>query len=150
MNLSEHFTLEEMVLSQTASRQGIDNTPPDEVVTNLRLTAAGLELVRSLLLNPITISSGYRCKALNSFVGGAINSAHLSGFAADFICPAFGSPLTIIEALIAPGSMIKFDQVIEEGTWVHISFDPRMRGMVLTAKFTPGLPTSYQEGLAPR
>jgi hypothetical protein len=140
MMLSEHFDLTEFTTSQTASRKGIDNTPPAEVIDHLKKTAAHLEGVRSLLGRPLLISSGYRSAALNKAVGGVPLSAHTLGWAADFICPAFGSPLAICKALAA--SSIKFDQIIEEGTWVHISFDPRMRGTVLTkngAGYSAGL-----------
>lgn len=130
MTLSEHFDLAEFTTSQTASRKGIANVPPPEVIEHLKQTAAHLELVRALLGKPMSISSGYRSPALNKAIGGVPLSAHTLGWAADFICPAYGSPLAICKALAA--SSIKFDQIIEEGTWVHISFDPRMRGIVLT------------------
>lgn len=138
MELSEHFTLEEMVAT---SHRDIDNTPSPEIVAHLTQTAAALETVRTLLKNlPMHINSGYRCPALNAAVGGVPNSAHLSGFAADFICPAYGNPLTICRALQV--SDIPFDQVIEEGTWVHFAIGGAMRGQVLTKT-----PTGYATGL---
>lgn len=138
--LSPHFDLAEFTTSQTASRQGLDNTPPPEVLEHLRQTAAHLEIVRAWLGKPMLISSGYRSPAVNEAVGGVPSSAHVKGWAVDFICPGFGPPLTVCRALERSG--IAFDQVIEEGTWVHISFDPRMRGQVLTRApggYTPGL-----------
>lgn len=128
--LSEHFSLEEFTVSQTASRQHLDNTPPPGVVDNLRVLSVALERVRTLLARPLIINSGYRSPAVNAAVGGAATSAHLKGWAADFICPSFGSPLDICRRL--QRSDIHFDQVIEEGTWVHFSVDPRMRGQILT------------------
>jgi hypothetical protein len=117
--LSAHFTLEEMILSQTAARKGIDNTPSPQIVANLRKTAALLEEVRTLLGVPILVSSGYRCPALNKAVGGAKNSAHMLGLAADFTAPAFGTVLQVARKIAA--SPIAFDQIIHEyGTWVHI------------------------------
>ena len=142
--LSPHFTLEELAFSQAASRKGIDNKPSREVVAHLATLAEGLEKVRALLGGPIRITSGYRSPALNAAIGGAKNSAHMSGFAADFVCPSFGSPLDIVKAIAA--SSIKFDQCIQEGMWVHISFDPDMRREVLTAHFHNG-EAYYTEGV---
>ena len=80
--LSEHFTLEELIFSQTAMRKGIDNTPAPDIVRNLRRLAGALEDVRALLGAPVVISSGFRGEALNRAVGGARNSAHMRGLAA--------------------------------------------------------------------
>jgi len=117
MQLTEHFTLDEMIAT---SHREIDNTPPDEIIDKLKVTARGLEHVRLLLGAPILINSGYRCAALNDAVGGAANSQHTHGEAADFIAPRFGSPHAVCRALEA--SDLRFDQLICEGTWVHCSF----------------------------
>jgi hypothetical protein len=128
--LTAHFALEELACTQ---HRELDNTPPPEVVATLRLTAARLEDVRRRLGGRvISVSSGYRCPALNRAVGGAATSAHLTGHAADFNCYGFGDPLAVCRALAA--SDLAFDQLIEEGTWVHISFDPRLRRQVLTKR----------------
>lgn len=130
MNLSPHFTLAELTVSETAARRGMDNDPPPEVIERLKHTALGLEAVRIRLGTPIIVSSGYRSPELNVAVGGSKNSDHTRGDAADFICPGFGAPSTIVSVLKDSG--IQFDQLIEEfGRWVHISFGPRMRGQVL-------------------
>jgi hypothetical protein len=144
MQLSEHFTLEELSFSSTAVTRGIDNLPPVEVVEHLKATAEGLEKVRALLGHPIHIDSGYRSPALNAAVRGVAASAHCTGYAADFICPAFGTPLEIVKR-IAADTYLCFDQLIQEGTWVHISFDPRERLEVLTAHFANGKAT-YTRG----
>lgn len=110
-----------------------NNAPPPEVVATLRTTAAQMEAVRRLLGDRvISISSGYRSRALNRAVGGSRISAHLSGHAVDFNCYDFGDPLAVCRTIAA--SDFAFDQLIEEGTWVHVSFDPRMRRQVLTRK----------------
>ncbi len=130
MNLSPHFTLAELTVSETAARMGLDNDPPPEVIERLRHTALGLEAVRVRLGAPIIVSSGFRSLEVNRALGSKDTSDHLRGDAADFICPGFGSPSTIVSALKDSG--IQFDQLIEEfGRWVHISFGPRMRGQVL-------------------
>lgn len=141
MKLSEHFDLSEMIVSQTALRQGIDNTPSPTIVANLRKTAALLEEVRGLLGTPLLITSGYRCPALNVAVGGVVArnpdgterlSAHTAGQAADFHSPAFGSPKSIaIKLAGTPG--LAFDQLIYEfGAWVHIAWADSPRHQVLT------------------
>lgn len=140
--LSEHFALAELTFSATAARLGLDNEPNPFQLANLRDTAERLEAVRALLGgHPLTITSAYRSVAVNQAVGGVQFSAHLSGHAADFVCPEYGSPLAICEALAA-AHQIEFDQVIQEGSWVHISFLPPMRRQVLT-KTAHG----YSEGL---
>ena len=137
MNLSPHFTLAELTVSQTASRKGLDNTPPPDALANLKRTALGLEAVRIMLGAPISISSGYRSPAVNKAVGGAVNSQHLTGQAVDLICPGFGKPERVVKAILASG--LKFDQVIVEfDAWVHLSFSdtPRMQALIIDRKGT--------------
>jgi len=145
MRLTEHFALEELTFSSTALRLGIDNTPGPEIVNHLLIAATGMEHVRKLLGGiPIHVDSGYRCLELNSAIHGASHSAHMNGYAVDFICPKFGTPLLIVQAIVS--SDIKFDQCIQEGRWVHISFDPKLRREVLTATFTKDGPI-YTQGV---
>jgi zinc D-Ala-D-Ala carboxypeptidase len=126
MMLSPHFSLAEFVVSETAARKGLDNTPPADAVANLRRVAMGLEGVRILLGVPIIIKSGYRSVALNRAVGGARTSQHITGHAADFLAPGFGGPRHIADRMIQAG--IEFDQCIVEfpnspgGGWLHCSF----------------------------
>jgi hypothetical protein len=125
--LTAHFALEELSVTQ---HREFDNTPPAEVVDILKDTATRMEAVRRILGDRvISVSSGYRCRALNRAVGGAATSAHLTGHAIDFNCYEFGDPVAVCRRLAA--SDIAFDQMIEEGTWCHISFDPRLRRQVL-------------------
>jgi zinc D-Ala-D-Ala carboxypeptidase len=121
-HLSEHFTLAEFTHSDTATAYGIDNTPTPEALDQLHETAALLEEVRAICGNQaVTISSGYRCPQLNSMIGGAANSAHLYGCAADFTIPAFGSPLEICRKLESRMDELAIDQLIyENASWVHI------------------------------
>lgn len=136
MQLSENFDLEEFTRSQTATRFGINNNPSSTALNNLRTLAQGLEKVRALLKHPITITSGFRCMELNRKVGGSEKSSHMMGFAADFVCPRAGTPKQIVDLIKKSG--IQLDQCIEEGTWIHISFDPRMRNQYLKATFVNG------------
>lgn len=118
MNLSDHFTLAEMVVSQDAARFGIDNTPDDAQIDNLRRLCRVLETVRATLQSPIIVSSGFRSKELNRIVRGRRRSAHLQGLAADIIVPAYGNPLAVCRAIERSG--IPYDQVIHEfGGWCH-------------------------------
>jgi hypothetical protein len=128
MQLTPHFSLAELTTTNTK----IDNTPSKEVIEVLRTTAFYMEKVREILGNvAITINSGYRSPDVNRKVGGTSNSSHTYGYAVDFT--AYGhTPLTISNILAK--SNLKFDQLIYEKTWVHISFDPRMRGNILTLK----------------
>lgn len=133
--MSEHFSVEELCRSDIAIRLGMDNTPPAGASLRLELLMAGLEEVRALLDNPMYISSGYRCQSLNTYVGGAAGSDHILGYAADFTCPGYGDPLAIVRKI--QQSPIDFGQVIQEGRWVHISFNPKKDREVLTAHFSP-------------
>lgn len=142
MNLSTHFTLEELMHSQTAARRGIENRPTDSALANMQnFLCPGLEQVRALLGKPILISSGYRSPRLNAAVGGSIKSQHMEGLAADFICPGFGSPLAVASAI--KKSSIEFDQLLYEfDSWVHVSFakHPRLQVLTIDARGTrPGL-----------
>ena len=143
--LSANFTLAEFTHSEIATRKGIDNTPPEDVLANLHELAAQMEKVRYLLDAPIHINSAYRSPKVNAAVGGASTSAHMTGQAVDFICPQFGTPLEVAKAIAA--SDIEFDQLIAEGTWVHLGIRGDMRRQVLTAHFSGGKAT-YSTGLA--
>lgn len=145
MQLTPHFSLAELTNSDTARRMKNKNTPTTAHYENLRITAANMEKVRTLLGDrPIRITSGYRNPAVNKAVGGVPNSDHALGWAIDFQCPAFGDPFEISKALAA--SRLQYDQLIHEykagAWWVHISFNPRMRRQNLSydgRKYYPGI-----------
>lgn len=145
VRLSPSFWLSELTASQTATRRQIDNTPPPVVLSNLRgVLAPGLQRIRDLLGVPVLVSSGYRSPSLNAAVGGSRTSQHVLGFAADFTAPEFGSPRRVAEAIVG---RVGYDQLIFEGTWVHVSFVPAAaRAEVLTAHFVGGSVT-YSRGL---
>lgn len=145
MKLTEHFTLAEFTDSQTALRKGISNLPSEHAIANLQRVADVLEQVRALFGKPLVISSGYRSPALNAAVGGAQSSAHLTGLAADFTVPGM-TPSDTAKAIAKAG--IKFDQLIYEGTWVHIGLSAGAeRNQVLTAHFGGG-PVTYTRGIS--
>lgn len=134
MQMSEHFTLDEMTVSANAARLGLSNIPPTPILARMKTVAAQMERVRETLGGlPIRITSGYRSAAVNTAAGGAKASAHLEGWAIDFQCPDFGTPLQVAQRI--ERSALTFDQLIHEcpgANWVHISFDPRRRGQLLT------------------
>lgn len=135
MSFPKEFTYEEMIVSQTAARHGIKNTPKDGAYHNLMENANNMLRVRKLMRNqPIIVSSGYRSPELNKLVPGSSNtSAHTLGYATDFTCPGFGSPLQIAHAIAESDIMDDVDQLIHEyNSWVHISWDPRNRKQLLT------------------
>lgn len=139
--LSEHFTYAELTHTST----GLDNTPNEEELELLQTLAVFMEKVRVILgNNPITVDSAFRSAAVNKAVGGVSNSAHRLGYACDFVCPGFGDPYSVCMALSAAQNegKIAFDQLIQEGTWTHISRDPQLREQRLT-KTTNG----YVEGI---
>ena len=127
MNLTEHFTLEE--LTDTSHRQ-FDNTPNDAELANLIKLAEFLEQVREVLGGkPVMINSGFRSKQVNDSVGSKDSSQHRTGCAADFRVPGM-KPDAVVRALIA--SDLKFDQVIREfDAWTHVSIADKPRRAAL-------------------
>jgi hypothetical protein len=117
MNLSEHFTLEE--LTATSHRQ-FDNTPNASEMANLVRLAAFLEQVKTALGGkPVMINSGFRSKQVNDSVGSRDSSQHRIGCAADIRVPGM-TPNEVVKAIIA--SDIGYDQLIREfDSWTHIS-----------------------------
>jgi zinc D-Ala-D-Ala carboxypeptidase len=82
---------------------------------------------------------------VNRAVGGSRTSAHRTGHAVDFVCPAFGTPAQVAAHLAK--HLTNFDQLIEEfGGWVHVGFGPGQRGQLLTARKVGGR-TRYTQGI---
>ena len=117
MNLSPHFTLEE--LTHTDHRE-FDNTPNDAEKNNLKRLAEFLEQVKDVLGGkPIMVNSAFRCKQVNDAVGSKDTSQHRIGCAADIRVPGM-TPDEVVKAVIASG--IGYDQIIREfDRWTHIS-----------------------------
>ena len=133
MNLSDHFSLEEATHSDTATRLGISNQPDAQQLENMKVAAIGMEKIRELLASPINVNSWIRLPEVNVAVGGSKVSSHMDGWAIDFTCKGFGTPLEVCKAI--EKSNIKFDQMIHEfgdNGWTHISFAPAMRQQKLT------------------
>lgn len=129
MKLSKNFTYEELIASTTASNKGIDNTPNEDQVAQLKLLCEKvLQPIRDKYNHPIIITSGFRCKALNKAVGGSNTSQHMMGQAADIKCTATTKAylFNLILSMIKSGE-IKVGQLIweygtkKEPNWIHIS-----------------------------
>ena len=119
MNLSPNFTLEELTHSEIAERQGLDNTPNEDVKANLTRLARFLEEVRRALGRPIMVNSAYRSPQVNTAVGSKPTSQHCIGCAADIKVPGL-TPDNIVKEILKTN--LEYDQLIREfDSWVHIS-----------------------------
>ena len=133
MNLSEHFTLEELTVTD---HREFDNTPNDAEKANLARLAAFLEQVKALLGGkPVMVNSAFRSKQVNDAVGSKDTSQHRVGCAADLRIPGM-TPDDVVRAVIA--SNLAFDQVIREfDRWTHISvpntpeLKPRRQALII-------------------
>ncbi len=123
MNLTENFTLNELVYSATAEKNKIDNRPSVQVIANLKsLCENVLQPLRNALGCPIVITSGFRCAVLNKKVGGQSNSQHLMGQAADLVVPQ----KNLKDVFNYIKSHLNYDQLLYEYSktdkWIHVSF----------------------------
>ena len=151
VKLSQNFTIQEYIKSQTALRQGIDNTPTEEHMGNA--TALFRNVVQKVRdhFGVTVINSGYRGEALNKAVGGSSTSQHCKGEAVDIECP--GTSNYDVAKWIEDN--LDFDQLILEfitlgipdSGWVHVSYKSEgNRKSVLTAMKENGK-TVYKPGL---
>lgn len=144
-SLSDYITYVEMVRSQTATRLGIDNTPTEDHLANMRcLCERILDPIRSHFGQALNPSSGYRCPELNTIIGGDLKSQHLKGEAADFGIAR--TPEFDVWKWIVAESDLPFDQCIAEflsspsGGWIHVSHkkDGENRGKITVARKVNG------------
>lgn len=139
MKLSEHFTLEELTVSETAARKGLDNTPDNDALYNLKRLALFLEDIRTAVGRPLRINSAYRAPEVNASVGGSKTSQHCKGQAADIRVVGL-TPDQVCQAIIA--AKLPFDQVIREfDSWTHVSIPakdkaPRKMALIIDKKGT--------------
>ena len=145
MNFTTHFDTEQLLSSETASKNGFTEqfSPPDAVLTNLKdLCENVLEPLREKLGRPVKVSSGYRCQRLNEAIGGEPNSQHRctgGNAAADTVA----ADMDIQDwYYFIKTSGIAFDELIIEhdshwNMWCHISYDrnkPMQRGICMIGK----------------
>jgi zinc D-Ala-D-Ala carboxypeptidase len=139
MNLSKHFNIAEFTRSESAKRHQVSNDPTPEHLMNITvLCNQVLEPIREKF-GPLNISSGYRSKVLNHFIGGSLSSQHCEGKAADI--DQDGMPgATNTEIFNWIKDNLEFDQLIWEfgdaskPDWVHVSYnDGKNRKQMLRA-----------------
>ena len=153
VRLSENFSLQEYTKSQTATRQGLDNTPNEEHMASAKLLFENVVQKVRDHFGVTVINSGYRGPALNTAVGGSSNSQHCKGEAVDIECPGIANE-TVAQWI---ADNLEFDQLIlefaEKGIpdagWVHVSYvSEGNRKQVLTALRDPATrKTVYLAGL---
>jgi hypothetical protein len=152
MNLSANFSLKELTKSDTATRLGIDNTPDEEALDNLKtLCDKVLQPVRDHFGKSVTVNSGYRSPESNAAVGGSKTSDHCKGMAADIeIAGVANAELAqwIMDNLDYTQLILEFyTQGIPDSGWVHVSYDPKnLKKQELTAVKVAGK-TQYLQGL---
>lgn len=132
MKLTQHFSLEELVFSETAVRYGVDNTPNKEQVAKLVWLAGCLEQIR-ILLGPLHVNSGYRCLELNRLLKSKDTSQHVKCEAVDLTSLTGKTPMQMCQ--LVRDSDLAFDQLIFEfKSWMHVSFayNSTPRGSILT------------------
>lgn len=146
--ITEHITLEELTRSATAIRRGLDNTPPESLLPNMKRVAEALEVVRTHFGKPIKVTSCYRSPQVNIAVGGSMTSAHRYALAADFEVDGIAN-IDVCRAI--PSILPEFDQIIYEfgpTGWVHLglSGSGSGRGEQLSA-VKQGKKTVYLPGI---
>ena len=132
MILSKNYTLDDLIASDTARQNRVDNTPTKEVIDNLRNLAQNIlqPIADEMSFRPY-VTSGYRCQALNKLVGGVPTSQHVTGCAADLRC------YTNVYAnhLAECAKKMPYDQLILEQKgnikWVHISWAANPRRQLI-------------------
>ena len=115
----KYFTMKELTKSSTADKLGIDNTPTTEA--SVALSNLVLDPLREMYGKAITVNSGYRCPKLNAAVGGAKNSQHMRGNAADITAGNKEENKKLFELI---RDNLPFDQLLNESnySWVHVSY----------------------------
>jgi hypothetical protein len=152
MNLSANFSLKELTKSETATRLGIDNTPDEEAIDNLKtLCDKVLQPVREHFGKSVTVNSAYRSPESNAAVGGSKTSDHCKGMAADIeIAGIANADLAqwIMDNLGYTQLILEFyTQGVPDSGWVHVSYDPNnLKKQELTAVKVAGK-TQYLQGL---
>lgn len=151
MNLSKNFSLSELTKSETAIRKDIDNTPSNEVLSNLTtLCNMVLQKVRDSH-GIVTITSGYRSPELNKAIGGSVTSDHCKGCAADFEVPGLDNKqlaLWIEDNLIFKQLILEFYEDGQPNSgWVHCSFEEGENNSQVLRAVKEGKKTVYLKGI---
>jgi glycerol-3-phosphate responsive antiterminator len=124
MRLTAHFTLAEFTRSESAKRHGVSNQPTPEHIQNIKILCERvLEPIR-MKFGPLILSSGYRSKVLNHYIGGSLKSQHCEGKAADIDMDGVDG-VTNKEIFEYIKNELEFDQLINEFnySWIHVSYN---------------------------
>jgi hypothetical protein len=152
MKLTENFSLHEMTKSETALRHGLDNTPGEQEIENLRrLCEQVLQPIRDAYGRGVKVNSGFRHPDVNAAVGGSRTSDHTKGMAADIEIPGIANHdlAKYIEDYFEYTQLILefYTPGIPDSGWVHVSYDPNnLKKQSLTAMRENGK-TVYKPGL---
>ena len=120
-----YFNIEEMTKSETASKKGIDNGFPSiRIRCNALKVLNRLDLARAYMDKPIYINSGYRCEELNKAVGGAENSYHTKGLAADFRTNSKEDLTKMYNFLQRNIKRFNIQELIKYDTFIHMAIKP--------------------------
>jgi hypothetical protein len=137
--LSEHFTLAEFCESETATRRGWRNIPPEGAIICIKALCVEIaEPIRQYLGLPLIVTSGYRCNKLNDAIGSKDTSQHRKGQAMDFHYKHYGISNRELINLIVIRLKLPYDQLILEFGdfgWVHVShncYKKQQRGQILS------------------
>lgn len=132
MKLTSNFTLEELIEAGSARRLGLEEqfNPSADIICNLNALAKNvLQPLRDAVGHSIQVTSGYRSPKVNKAVGGAKNSDHLYGYAADIQLWINGENKNQLLFDTVLRLRLPFRQMIDEfGTsdnpaWIHISYN---------------------------
>lgn len=153
---SNHFWWSELTGSRVALEEGIDNTPSDKEREALKaLSLYVLDPTRELVGSVVLLTSAFRCPKLNSHrrIGGAPDSQHVKGEAADYICPQYKPGLLDLAKKVVLCQNIQFDQLILEyrknSSLIHVSHKlggPQRREVLHSpaiGDFRKGLPDKW-------
>ena len=136
MEKPQYFTAQELLRSDAAVQKKIPNLPSWEQLDNLKRLAFMLDKIRVKLGKPISVSSGFRSARLNAAIGGADNSQHKNGEAADLECYSNRVLFNLIKSMIESGE-ITVGQLIDEYnySWIHVSLPTdKLKNQILHIK----------------
>ena len=122
--MGRFFSIGELCRSNVADLKGINNHPNTFHKMNMeKLIDNVLDPLRARYGKPIYVNSGFRCATLNAAIGGAINSQHMYGKAADITAGNKSENKKLFELVQSLG--LEFDQLIDENqySWIHISYN---------------------------
>lgn len=128
-DITKNFSMDELIHSDTANLKGISNKPNDKEKEGLRqLAIMVLQPMRYKINECLNITSGFRCKVLNDYIGGVSNSQHVEGLAADVVNDDYGE---LYKLFLWAKDNLSYDQLIFEekvrkdeslSFWIHVSF----------------------------